>query len=195
MTSNVGARDLASSPIGFSSETRLGSNDREFNRVFSPEFRNRLDARIRFAALKQEVMERIVVKFIDELSLQLADRRVSVTVDEAAREYLGKEGFDPLMGARPLARVIVEQVKRPLSEEILFGGLEHGGEATVTIKDGAIAFDIVSYDPEPEPEPELEPESTESEAEAEQSNDDEAASEAAEATDADTDASDEGDQE
>ena len=140
MTSNVGARDLQTAVIGFGSEARTGDDEREYKRVFSPEFRNRLDARIRFAPLRPEVMERIVEKFISEIRAQLADRDIALQVNEGAIAVLATLGYDPLMGARPLARVISEQIKKPISEEVLFGKLEHGGGVTVDAKAGALTF-------------------------------------------------------
>ncbi len=131
MTSNVGARELATRKIGFSSEIQVGDEDKAFEKTFSPEFRNRLDARIRFAPLKPEIMEKIVHKFIDELRTQLRPKEVDIKISDRAVKYLAKEGYDPLMGARPLARVIKEKIKLPLSEEILFGKLERGGTAHI----------------------------------------------------------------
>jgi len=131
MTSNVGARDLAARKIGFGDATNYGADDVAYKRVFSPEFRNRLDARIPFAPLEPEAMERIVEKFLRELTMLLADRGVTVEATPAAREWLGKKGYDRAMGARPLARVIQDEVKKPLTDEILFGALEHGGHAVV----------------------------------------------------------------
>ena len=137
MTSNVGARDIQASPIGFSNILRLGDDEKEFRRVFSPEFRNRLDARVRFAPLDPAVMERIVHKFLGELELQLAQRDVKLKVTEAAVEWLAERGYDPLLGARPLSRIITEFVKRPLSDDVLFGALaERGGLATVDVATG-----------------------------------------------------------
>jgi ATP-dependent Clp protease ATP-binding subunit ClpA len=140
MTSNVGARDLQTAVIGFGSEARTGDDEREYKRVFSPEFRNRLDARIRFAPLRPEVMERIVQKFIAEMAAQLAERDIKIEVTPEAVEVLATLGYDPLMGARPLARVISDQVKKPISEEVLFGKLENGGTAIVDAKHGALTF-------------------------------------------------------
>ncbi len=131
MTSNVGARELASRRIGFSSDLQMGDDDKAFQRAFSPEFRNRLDARIRFAPLQPEVMERIVDKFMMELMIQLEQRSVSIELSDTAVAHLAEKGFDPLMGARPLSRVIKETVKQPISEEVLFGALEHGGSVFV----------------------------------------------------------------
>lgn len=134
MTSNVGARDLQASPIGFSNVIRLGNDDKEFRRVFSPEFRNRLDARVRFGPLDPSVMDKIVDKFLDELRLQLADRNVRIKVSAEAVRWLGERGYDALLGARPLSRVITEHIKRPISDEVLFGKLaDNGGTAKVEL--------------------------------------------------------------
>jgi len=133
MTSNVGARDLSRRMPGFGSQTdpRLGDTDEAFKRAFSPEFRNRLDAKIDFAPLDEKVMVQIVDKFIAELATQLAERKVSVVIGEAARAYLARRGYDPMNGARPLGRVIQEEVKRPLTDELLFGALAGGGTVKV----------------------------------------------------------------
>ncbi len=131
MTSNVGARDLTRRAVGFGDKRAEGDADREYKRMFSPEFRNRLDARIEFDPLSRETMKSIVEKFIWELEGQLVDKNVTIDVTDAARTYLGDKGYDPDYGARPLGRVIQEEVKRPLSEEILFGKLEGGGKAII----------------------------------------------------------------
>jgi ATP-dependent Clp protease ATP-binding subunit ClpA len=131
MTSNVGARDLSRRLPGFGQEERHGDTDEAFKRLFSPEFRNRLDAKVDFAPLDPRVMGQIVAKFIGELAQQLAERKVEVTVTEAARAWLAEKGFDPMNGARPLGRVIQDQVKRPLTDELLFGRLAKGGRVTV----------------------------------------------------------------
>lgn len=150
MTSNVGARELTSRRIGFSSELQTGDEDKAFTRAFSPEFRNRLDARIRFAPLKPEIMERIVDKFMKELSTQLLQRDVTIDLSEAAVSHLAEKGFDPLMGARPLSRVIKESIKQPISEEVLFGALEHGGSVFVDFneEDDKLTFSYESKEPE-----------------------------------------------
>jgi ATP-dependent Clp protease ATP-binding subunit ClpA len=111
-------------------------------RLFSPEFRNRLDAIIQFNPLEPEAVAHVVDKFLVELETQLEDKRVTLEVDEAARRWLAEHGFDPKMGARPMARVIQEQIKRPLAEDLLFGRLVHGGHVKVTEQDGALRFDI-----------------------------------------------------
>jgi ATP-dependent Clp protease ATP-binding subunit ClpA len=140
MTSNVGARDLARRQVGFGSERNVSEADRELKLMFSPEFRNRLDARIAFNALSKETMSSIVDKYMKELEAQLADRKVEIIVDEKARAFLADKGYDPDFGARPLARVVQEEVKKPLGDELLFGRLEKGGTVTVSEKDGKLTF-------------------------------------------------------
>ena len=134
MTSNVGARDLARRAVGFGAGAQIGDASREYNRMFSPEFRNRLDARIEFAPLSREIMRQVVGKFLKELDAQLTEKNVTFNVTEAATEYLADKGYDPDMGARPLQRVIQEEVKRPLSEELLFGRLEGGGICVLDVE-------------------------------------------------------------
>jgi ATP-dependent Clp protease ATP-binding subunit ClpA len=131
MTSNVGAEDLSRRRMGFGGATGEGDDERAFERHFSPEFRNRLDARIAFAPLTLPVMERIVERMLGELRALLADREVAVELTPAARARLAVRGLDPLNGARPLARLIQEELKQPLGEEILFGRLENGGTVEV----------------------------------------------------------------
>ena len=141
MTSNVGAREHEKGAMGFGERPELGVDDRIYTNMFSPEFRNRLDARIRFGTLKPEVMERIVDKFIWELEGLLAERKVLLELTPAARSLLAVEGFDEKFGARPLARVIQEKVKVPLSDEVLFGALVNGGNARIDAKKGAIVLE------------------------------------------------------
>jgi ATP-dependent Clp protease ATP-binding subunit ClpA len=140
MTSNVGAADLARRTLGFGSRTSAGKDETAFKNTFSPEFRNRLDARIAFAPLASEVMERVVDKNIAEMEKQLSERDVTVELTEAARKYLAEKGYDPDNGARPLARLIQEEVKKPLSSEVLFGALEKGGHAIVDVVEGKLVF-------------------------------------------------------
>jgi ATP-dependent Clp protease ATP-binding subunit ClpA len=140
MTSNVGARDLQKRRLGFGEAVDRAADDKAFKDRFSPEFRNRLDARVRFAALSPLVMGRIVDKFVAELELQLADRKVDIALTDAARTYLAEKGYDPDNGARPLARVIQEEIKTPLADEVLFGRLEKGGRVEVDVAGGKIAF-------------------------------------------------------
>jgi ATP-dependent Clp protease ATP-binding subunit ClpA len=133
MTSNVGARELAARKIGFGDGDNMGADDSAFKRLFAPEFRNRLDARIAFEPLKPEAMEKIVEKFLRELTALLVEKNVVIEATAAAKTWLGVKGYDRQMGARPLARIIQEEVKRPLTEEILFGRLEKGGKAIVDV--------------------------------------------------------------
>jgi ATP-dependent Clp protease ATP-binding subunit ClpA len=153
MTSNVGARDLARRAVGFGAGRSEGDAEREYKRMFSPEFRNRLDARIEFNPLTPAIMGHIVDKFLRELDGQLVAKGVEIEVTEAARAYLAEKGFDENFGARPLARVIQDEVKRPLGEELLFGRLEHGGKVVVGL-DGAkkLSFAFTSRPPQPKRE-------------------------------------------
>ncbi len=138
MTSNIGVRDLQRRTVGFGGgggeEREKVGIDREYKQLFSPEFRNRLDAKIQFAPLDPAVMRSIVGKFVKELGQQLAERKVTIELTEAATEYLAKAGYDPDNGARPLGRVIQEEVKRPLGDELLFGALENGGHVVVDVE-------------------------------------------------------------
>jgi ATP-dependent Clp protease ATP-binding subunit ClpA len=133
MTTNAGARELSSGGVGFrnSSDTK-GNAKGVIERTFTPEFRNRLDAWVPFKALDTDVIKLIVDKFIRELNGQLVEKRVNVKLDDAAREWLAKNGFDARYGARPMARLIHERIKQPLANEILFGTLTHGGSVSVT---------------------------------------------------------------
>jgi ATP-dependent Clp protease ATP-binding subunit ClpA len=140
MTSNVGARDLSKHMPGFGASDRFGDSDEAFKRMFSPEFRNRLDAKVDFAPLGAGEMLRIVDKFIGELSAQLAERKVTLELSQATRDYLAKKGHDPMNGARPLARVIQEEVKRPLTDELLFGALANGGSVKVDLDGEKLTF-------------------------------------------------------
>jgi ATP-dependent Clp protease ATP-binding subunit ClpA len=127
MTTNAGASDAAKNSIGFGRGKKDEESDEALKRLFTPEFRNRLDATIAFGGLTPEIIDRVVEKFILQLEVQLEDRNVSIEVSKAAREWLAKRGFDPDMGARPLSRTIQEFVKKPMAEELLFGKLMKGG--------------------------------------------------------------------
>src|SRR5690606_11180051 len=127
MTTNAGAADMAKAAIGFGREARVGEDEEAVNRLFTPEFRNRLDAIIPFRHLPQEVVHRVVDKFVMQLEAQLADRNVMIELTDEARLWLSRKGYTPQYGARPLARVIQEYVKKPLAEELLFGRLTKGG--------------------------------------------------------------------
>lgn len=142
MTTNAGAAQLARSPIGFGTLHRTGDDEEEIKRLFSPEFRNRLDAIIPFAPLAQKTILRVVDKFIMQLEAQLADRRVTITLSDSARAYLADHGYDAAMGARPLARVVQDKIKKPLAEELLFGKLQNGGSVHVNCANHALVFDI-----------------------------------------------------
>ena len=150
MTTNAGAADLAKPAIGFERTDRKGDDKEAIERMFSPEFRNRLDAIIGFSNLTPEVMVRVVDKFIMELEGQLGDRDVTIELTDEARAWLARKGYDTLFGARPLARVIQEHLKKPLAEELLFGKLAKGGAVRARVKDGTITF---SYQPPTDPKP------------------------------------------
>ncbi len=135
LTTNAGAQALAKNAIGFNRDVREGDDVEEIERTFSPEFRNRLDAVIPFANLPTDVVGMVVDKFIMELEAQLADRNVTIELTDKARVWLADKGYDRRMGARPLARVIQENIKKPLAEELLFGKLVHGGRVKVGVKD------------------------------------------------------------
>ncbi len=137
-TTNAGAADASRPGLGFSKVSRQGEMLEAVKRMFAPEFRNRLDAVIAFAPLSESVMAQVVDKFLKELDAQLAGRNVTLTVTPAARALLAKLGYDPSMGARPLARVIEDKLKRPLADELLFGRLSGGGRATVGVRDGEL---------------------------------------------------------
>jgi ATP-dependent Clp protease ATP-binding subunit ClpA len=134
MTTNAGAADLAKPALGFGREARHDEDDDAINRMFAPEFRNRLDATIKFASLGPETMNRVVDKFVAELEVQLADRKVFIELSDGARRWLAEKGYDRLFGARPLSRVIQEYVKKPLAEEVLFGQLAGGGTVRVDVE-------------------------------------------------------------
>jgi len=155
MTSNVGAQDLARGMVGFGNRDAQGSDSLAMRNTFSPEFRNRLDARIAFDPLSPSVMSRVVDKFIRELGDQLADRDVTIELSESARTYLAEKGYDKSNGARPLARLIQDEIKKPLGDELLFGQLEHGGHVIVRAENGALTFDLRGIDAQGVPHPRL----------------------------------------
>jgi ATP-dependent Clp protease ATP-binding subunit ClpA len=142
MTTNAGAADMSRPAFGFGREAREGEDTEAIKRMFTPEFRNRLDATIPFKGLSPAIVASVVDKFVAELAAQLADRRVAVEVDATARLWLAEKGYEPLYGARPLARVIQEHIKRPLADELLFGRLAKGGRVIVTIEDDKPSFVI-----------------------------------------------------
>jgi len=162
MTTNAGASDMAKAPIGFNRVVREGEDTEAINRLFTPEFRNRLDAVVHFGNLPLEVIRQVVSKFVIQLEAQLADRNVTFELDEAATDWLANHGYDRLMGARPLGRVIQEHIKKPLADEVLFGKLKRGGVVKVTVGPGADGVDELKLEaipavtavaaPAPEPE-------------------------------------------
>jgi len=149
MTSNVGARELTQARMGFGERGVSGDDDKAYKNVFSPEFRNRLDARIMFKALDPAVMGHIVEKFVKELGERLADRKATLSVTEAARTYLAEKGYDPQFGARPLARLIENEVTRKLTDELLFGALENGGHVEVGYDGKELVFTFAPLKEEP----------------------------------------------
>lgn len=144
MTTNAGASEMQKNAIGFMREKKDGEDKVAIERLFTPEFRNRLDATIPFGPLTIEMVEKVVDKFVMELEAQLAERHVTIELDEDARRWLADKGYDKQMGARPLARVIQEHLKKPLAEELLFGKLAHGGHVVATLVDGALSFQMTS---------------------------------------------------
>ena len=141
MTTNAGASDMAKEAVGFNREARVGEDEEAVKRLFTPEFRNRLDAIIPFAGLTPEIVGRVVEKFVMQLEAQLADRNVTIELSSAAKEWLAERGYDRLYGARPLARVIQEHIKKPLAEELLFGRLVKGGSVKVALRDDKLEFE------------------------------------------------------
>ena len=142
MTTNAGASDLAKEAIGFGRDQREGEDTEAIKRLFTPEFRNRLDATITFAGLTPEIVGRVVEKFVMQLEAQLADRNVTIELSSAAKEWLAERGYDRLYGARPLGRVIQEYIKKPLAEELLFGKLVKGGSVKVALRDDKLEFEF-----------------------------------------------------
>jgi ATP-dependent Clp protease ATP-binding subunit ClpA len=142
MTSNAGAAEQAKAAIGFGRDRREGEDTAAIERTFTPEFRNRLDAIISFQPLPKDTILQVVEKFVLQLEAQLMDRNVTIELTKPAAEWLAEKGYDDKMGARPLARVIQENIKKPLAEELLFGKLAKGGVVRVSVKDGELHLDI-----------------------------------------------------
>ena len=133
MTTNAGAESLAKSNIGFTNSREMGDEMAEIKRLFTPEFRNRLDAIVSFGALNQDIILQVVDKFLMQLEDQLHEKKVDVSFSDALKAYLGKKGFDPQMGARPMARLIQDTIRKALADELLFGKLANGGAVHVDI--------------------------------------------------------------
>jgi ATP-dependent Clp protease ATP-binding subunit ClpA len=140
MTTNAGAREMAARAIGFGGRSGAERGNEAIEKLFSPEFRNRLDATVQFAPLSPAVIERVVDKFIMELDLQLNERKVFLSITPAARSYLAAKGYDRTFGARPMARLIQTEIKQPLANELLFGQLQNGGRVMVDVADGTLTF-------------------------------------------------------
>jgi ATP-dependent Clp protease ATP-binding subunit ClpA len=155
MTTNAGASDLAKPAMGFNQKRREGDDTEAINRMFTPEFRNRLDSVIAFSGLPPEVIAMVVEKFIFQLEAQLADRGVTIELSEEAAKWIAEKGYDEKFGARPLARVIQEYIKKPLADELLFGKLEHGGTVKVLVsgkgEERTLAFEYFAVDPAKRP--------------------------------------------
>jgi ATP-dependent Clp protease ATP-binding subunit ClpA len=153
MTSNAGSREMSQASIGFGGSGTVSDEDLRskaaksraksaLERIFSPEFRNRLDGIVTFNPLSFETMETIVEKFVLQLEAQLAERKIAFVLQPEARAWLAKKGYDPVFGARPLARTVQSEVRDPLTDEILFGKLEHGGTVTIALVNDALDFHI-----------------------------------------------------
>jgi ATP-dependent Clp protease ATP-binding subunit ClpA len=149
MTTNAGASDAAKESIGFGRGKREGEDEEAIKRLFTPEFRNRLDAVIGFAPLSRDTIDRVVEKFVLELEAQLIDRDVTFDLTQEATRWLGEKGYDDAFGARPLARVIQEHIKKPLADEILFGKLKSGGTVRVLLdrENDKLAFEFITDQP------------------------------------------------
>ncbi len=143
MTTNAGASELAKPAIGFEREARVGEDEEAIKRMFTPEFRNRLDKTIQFASLPTEVVARVVDKFVIQLEAQLQDRNVTIELNAEARDWLVRTGYDLTYGARPLARVIQEHIKTPLADELLFGRLAKGGIVRIGLEDDKLTFEYL----------------------------------------------------
>jgi len=158
MTTNAGAESLARNAMGFTPSAKAGDEMEAIKRMFTPEFRNRLDAVISFRALDHDTIMRVVDKFLIQLEEQLEEKKVEPLFTARLKAHLAKKGFDPLMGARPMARLIQDTIRRALADELLFGKLAHGGKVTVDVDDaGNIALQFESSAPASSPPPAKEP--------------------------------------
>jgi ATP-dependent Clp protease ATP-binding subunit ClpA len=149
MTTNAGAQEMAAAAIGFGGQNNEHKGAKAIERLFTPEFRNRLDAIIQFASLSPEVIERVVDKFIAQLDAQLNEKKVFIQITAAARKYLAEKGYDRSFGARPMARLIQTEIKRVLADEILFGQLRDGGRVEIDAKHEALDFRYVPLSEKP----------------------------------------------
>jgi ATP-dependent Clp protease ATP-binding subunit ClpA len=142
MTTNAGAVEMSRRSIGFTAQDHASDGREAINKLFTPEFRNRLDAIIQFKPLSVESVSHVVSKFLFELESQLAEKSVTFSVDEKVRLWLAERGYDPKMGARPMARLIQEKIKKPLAEELLFGSLSQGGHVRIRLEDDELTFEF-----------------------------------------------------
>jgi ATP-dependent Clp protease ATP-binding subunit ClpA len=149
MTTNAGAQEMSRTAIGFVPTDNASDGMAAVRRLFSPEFRNRIDAIIQFASLDPRTIERVVDKLLVECEAQLEQKGVTLSIDDAARRWIATKGYDPKMGARPMARLIQEQIKRPLAEELLFGKLAGGGQVRVSVAAGGDGL-AISCEPTPQ---------------------------------------------
>jgi len=148
MTTNAGAESLTRTSIGFTQSKSQGDELQDIKRMFTPEFRNRLDATISFAALTHEIILRVVDKFLMQLEDQLHEKKVEASFTQALKDHLAKHGFDPLMGARPMARLIQDTIRRALAGELLFGRLANGGKVMVDVDlNGKIRLEFPEEEP------------------------------------------------
>ncbi|MBL4622336.1 MAG: AAA family ATPase, partial [Immundisolibacteraceae bacterium] len=138
MTTNAGTDLTSRASIGFSHQDHSSDGIEAINRMFSPEFRNRLDGIIQFHGLDQRTICNVVDKFVLELEEQLSEKRVTIDLDDEARAWLAEKGYDDKMGARPMGRLVQHEIRRPLADELLFGKLSNGGHVNVTVKDGKL---------------------------------------------------------
>ncbi len=143
MTTNAGAREMSSAPLGFGAHSNAGKGKEAIEKMFSPEFRNRIDSMIVFNSLSMEIIEKVVDKFIMELDRQLNDKKVFLSITAGARRWLAERGYDPSFGARPMARLIQNEIKRVLADEILFGKLQNGGKVEVDESEGKLVFNYM----------------------------------------------------
>jgi ATP-dependent Clp protease ATP-binding subunit ClpA len=155
MTTNAGAESLTKRSVGFVDARAQGDEMADIKRMFTPEFRNRLDAIISFRALDEEIILRVVDKFLMQLEEQLHEKKVEAVFTEALRKFLGKKGFDPLMGARPMSRLIQDMIRKALADELLFGRLVSGGRVTVDLDEkDQVKLEFPESDAAPSPPPE-----------------------------------------
>jgi ATP-dependent Clp protease ATP-binding subunit ClpA len=147
MTTNAGAESLAKNTMGFTLNKQPGDEMEAIKRMFTPEFRNRLDAIISFRSLDHDIIMRVVEKFLMQLDEQLAEKKVEAHFTQPLKEHLAKKGFDPLMGARPMARLIQDTIRRALADELLFGKLQHGGKVTIDV--GEAEKIVLKFEEEP----------------------------------------------